>query len=120
MTKSIEQEIIELKKDKKAVILAHNYERNEIQDIADFVGDSLALARQAASTDAEVIIFCGVYFMAETANILSPEKTVILPDIDAGCPLADMASVEALRIRKKELNDYAVVTYVARPQMLLR
>jgi len=108
----LQQEITELKEKRNAVILAHNYQRAEVQDVADYVGDSLGLSQQAAKTDAEVIIFCGVHFMAETAYILSPDKTVVLPDAEAGCPLADMVSVEALRERKKQLKDYVVVTYI--------
>jgi len=108
----LQQEITELKEKRNAVILAHNYQRGEVQDVADYVGDSLGLSQQAAKTDAEIIIFCGVHFMAETAYILAPDKTVVLPDAAAGCPLADMVTVRALRARKAQLNDYAVVTYI--------
>jgi quinolinate synthase len=94
------------------LILAHNYQIPEVQDIADFGGDSLELARKAAANDAEVIVFCGVLFMAETAAILSPEKTVLLPDLDAGCPMADMVTPEILRDLKAAHPDAVVVCYV--------
>jgi quinolinate synthase len=110
--KSIQEKILARKERRKAVILAHNYQIGEVQDIADFTGDSLELSRQAAATDAEVVVFCGVHFMAETASILSPEKTVLLPDAHAGCPMADMITAEQLRQKKRELPDAAVVCYV--------
>jgi len=106
------EKIRELKEKKRAIILAHNYQRPEIQDLADLVGDSLDLSRKAAATDAEVIVFCGVYFMAESAAILSPEKTVLLPVKEAGCQLADMITIQELRKKKKENPKAAVVCYV--------
>jgi len=108
----IEGKIKELKKQRNAVILAHNYQLPEVQDVADFRGDSLELSRAAAKTDAKVIIFCGVYFMAETASILSPNKTVIVPDINAGCPMANMLSADDLRKLKQEHPNAVVVGYV--------
>src|SRR5690349_5521080 len=105
-------EIRELAEERNAVILAHNYERPEIQDVAHFVGDSLGLSREAANTDADVIVFCGVHFMAETAAILSPEKTVLLPDLAAGCSLAATIDAAQLRAWKEEHPGAVVVAYV--------
>src|SRR5208283_2938547 len=102
------EEILALKQSRKALILAHNYQRGEVQDIADFVGDSLELSRNAASLDCEVIVFCGVDFMAETASILSPEKTVLLSEIDASCPMAEMIQVEAPRSVRPVYPGYEV------------
>jgi quinolinate synthase len=109
---ALQNQILQLKKERNAVILAHNYQRPEVQDIADFVGDSLELSQQAAKTNAGVIVFCGVYFMAETAVILNPEKTVLLPDAGAGCPLANMITAEQLRQQKQKMPNATVVTYV--------
>jgi quinolinate synthase len=106
------QRIKKLKEQRKAVILAHNYQPGEIQDLADFTGDSLGLSIKASQTDAQVIVFCGVRFMAETAAILCPGKTVLLPDKSAGCPLADMITAEQLRQLKQKNPDALVVCYV--------
>jgi len=106
------KEINALRKEKNAVILAHYYQPGEVQDIADFVGDSLQLAQQAAATTADVIVFCGVHFMAESAAILSPDKIVLLPDPQAGCPMADMVEAEELREKKNQLPGAKVVCYV--------
>ncbi len=106
------EEIKKLKEEKNAIILAHNYQIPEIQDIADYVGDSLGLSRKAADTDADIIVFCGVHFMAESAKILSPNKKVLLPVLDAGCPMADMIDAEQLKIFKKDYPNAAVVCYV--------
>jgi quinolinate synthase len=106
------EKISDLKKRRNAVILAHNYQLGEVQDIADFVGDSLELSQNAAKTDAGVIVFCGVHFMAETASILCPEKVVLLPDMNAGCPMADMITAELLREKKKEHPQAVVVCYI--------
>lgn len=106
------EKIKRLKKERNAVILAHNYQIPEVQDIADYVGDSLGLSIQASKTTADVIVFCGVYFMAETAKILSPEKTVLIPDRKAGCPMADMITAEELRKLKAEHPKAKVLCYV--------
>jgi quinolinate synthase len=112
MNEQLIKQIEDLKAKRDAVILAHNYQPGEIQDLADFTGDSLGLSIQASETDADVIVFCGVRFMAETAAILSPEKTVLLPDKFAGCPMADMITAEQLRALKQEHPDSLVVCYV--------
>src|SRR5436309_14839391 len=98
----LQGEIKRLARKRNAVILAHNYERAEVQDVADFVGDSLGLSREAAKTEADVIVFCGVHFMAETAAVLSPQKKVLLPDMAAGCSLASTIDAEQLRAWKAE------------------
>jgi quinolinate synthase len=110
--KQIIEEIAELKKKRNAVILAHNYQRMEVQKIGDFIGDSLDLSRKASRTDSDIIVFCGVYFMAESAKILSPKKTVLLPEMTAGCILADSADPWQLKKLKKAHPDAAVVSYI--------
>jgi len=104
--------IQEVKKKRNAIFLVHNYQPGEIQDIADHLGDSLGLSRIASQTDADVIVFCGVHFMAETASILCPDKTVLMPDINARCPMADMITIDGLRNLKKEHPEAVVVGYV--------
>jgi quinolinate synthase len=108
----LQTEVRALAEERNAVILAHNYQVPEVQDVADFVGDSLGLSRKAAATDADVIAFCGVHFMAETASILSPEKTVLLPDLDAGCSLSDSITADELRAWKAQHPGAIVVMYV--------
>ncbi|TWJ18706.1 quinolinate synthase NadA [Geobacter argillaceus] len=108
----IKQTIRALLKDRNALLLAHNYMRDEVQEIADITGDSLGLSQEAAKTDADVIVFCGVHFMAESAAILSPGKTVLLPRLDAGCPMADMVTVEGLKAMKAQYPGVPVITYV--------
>ncbi len=109
---SLIYEIEQLKKEKKAVILAHTYQPGEVQDIADYVGDSYGLSVEASKVSAEMIIFCGVRFMAETAAILNPSRTVILPEPDAGCPMADMITADELQELKNKYPDYLVMCYV--------
>jgi quinolinate synthase len=109
---ALKREVRALAEQRNAVILAHNYQLPEVQEVADYQGDSLGLSRQAAGTEAEVIAFCGVHFMAETASILSPDKTVLLPDLDAGCSLADSITADQLRAWKAEHPGAAVVMYV--------
>jgi quinolinate synthase len=112
MQSDLIKSIKSLLKQRNAVLLAHNYMRDEVQEIADITGDSLALSQEAARTDAEVIVFCGVHFMAESAAILSPQKTVLLPRLDAGCPMADMITAEELQQLKARHPGVPVVTYV--------
>jgi quinolinate synthase len=112
MSKRLQEQIARLREKLNAIILAHNYQRPEVQDIADYTGDSLELSRKAAGTDAEVIVFCGVHFMAETAKILSPQKTVLLPDEAAGCPMADMITADQLEQEKAKYPGVQVVCYV--------
>ena len=108
----LQEEILQLKKERNAIILAHNYQINGIQEVADYVGDSLGLAYKAEQTDAEVIVFCGVHFMAETAKIVNPTKTVILPDLEAGCSLSDACPEEKLKAFKEANPDTYVVAYI--------
>jgi len=120
-TTSLQEQILEFKERKRAIILSHNYQRDEVQDIADFVGDSLELSRIAATKDCEMIVFCGVHFMAESASILSPDKTVLLPEIDALCPMADMIRVDAPRpVRKRFPGFDNPPGYVFPPEYTLR
>ena len=111
-TATLQDEIRRLARERNAVILAHNYQVPEVQDVADYVGDSLGLSREAAATDADAIVFCGVHFMAETAAILSPDKTVLIPDPDAGCSLAASITADQLRAWKAEHPGAVVVSYV--------
>ena len=108
----LREEIKRLKKEKNALIMAHYYQRDEIQEIADFIGDSLALARQATKTDADIIVMCGVHFMGETAKILNPEKKVLIPDMNAGCSLADSCDPEKFKKFVESHPDYTVISYV--------
>ena len=109
---SLADDVFRLKRERNAVVLAHNYQVGEVQDVADYVGDSLGLSQQAAATTADVIVFCGVHFMAETAAVLSPGKKVLIPDLEAGCSLADSITADQLRAWKADHPDAAVVSYV--------
>jgi len=111
-TNNIIKEIQELKEKRNAVIVAHNYQIDEVQEVADIIGDSLALSKYCADVEKDVIVFCGVHFMAESAKILSPDKTVLLPEMDAGCPMADMVTKEALIEQKKKYPNATVVCYI--------
>jgi len=110
--RGLQEKIRTLLKKRNGILLAHNYQIPEVQEIADLCGDSLELSIRAAETDAEVIVFCGVHFMAETASILSPDKKVLLPVMDAGCPMADMITARDLRERRKEMGNVVVISYV--------
>jgi quinolinate synthase len=110
--RELKERLLQLKKERNAIILAHYYQRDEIQEVADFRGDSFLLAQKAAQTDADVIVFCGVHFMGESAKILAPNKTVIIPDERAGCPMADMVNVDGLRALKRQYPNAKVVTYI--------
>ncbi|ADQ40701.1 quinolinate synthetase complex, A subunit [Caldicellulosiruptor acetigenus I77R1B] len=112
---ALKNEIYKLKREKNALIVAHNYQVDEVQEIADFVGDSFYLSKVCAERPEEVIVFCGVHFMAESAKILSPHKKVLLPEIDAGCPLADMVTAEDVENLKKKYPDYSIVCYINSP-----
>ncbi len=111
-TLDLVEEIEKLKKEKNAIVLAHYYQESEIQDIADYIGDSLGLSQKAASTDADMIVFCGVHFMAETAKMLNPHKKVILPDLKAGCSLADSCPPKLFKIFKQKYPDHIVISYI--------
>src|SRR6267143_4713060 len=109
---SVHDQVLALKKERGAVILAHNYQVGDVQDVADFVGDSLGLSQQAAKTGAKIIVFCGVHFMAETAKILNPNKQVLLPDLDAGCSLADRCPPDQFAKWLEGYPDHKVVSYI--------
>ncbi|MEJ2259955.1 MAG: quinolinate synthase NadA, partial [Nitrosopumilaceae archaeon] len=111
-TSKLKEDIIRLKKEKDVVLLAHNYQIPDIQDIADFTGDSLGLSRQAAKVDQKTILFCGVHFMAETAKIISPQKKVLIPDLEAGCSLSDSITIDELKNWKKQHPNAISVGYV--------
>jgi quinolinate synthase len=111
-TSTVSEEILDLKRERRAILLAHHYQETEIQQLADFVGDSLELARKAKEAEGDVIAFCGVWFMAETAKVLNPSRTVVVPDKDAGCSLVDGCPVEPIREYRKRNPDHVVVSYI--------
>lgn len=118
---ALRDQILRFKQEKRAIILSHNYQRDEVQEIADFVGDSLELSRMAATQDCDMIVFCGVHFMAESASILSPDKTVLLPEVDAGCPMADMISADAPRPVRKSFPGFDnPPAYIYPPEFTLK
>jgi quinolinate synthase len=110
--KSVSEEILELKRERRAVILAHHYQESEIQDLADWIGDSLELARKARDFEGDVIAFCGVWFMAETAKVLNPKRVVVVPDREAGCSLVDSCTAEQVRAFRRRFPDHVVVSYI--------
>ena len=111
-TSSITEEIVDLKRERRAILLAHHYQESEIQELADVIGDSLELARKARDYEGDVIAFCGVWFMAETAKVLNPQRTVVVPDPDAGCSLVDCCPVEQLRAYRRRYPDHVIVSYI--------
>src|SRR5438045_5228652 len=111
-TKTLAEEILDLKQDRRAILLAHHYQEAEIQELADWVGDSLELARKAKDFEGDVIAFCGVVFMAETAKVLNPTRTVVLPDLEAGCSLVDSCTAEQVRAFRDRHPDHVIVSYV--------
>src|ERR1700751_1330833 len=111
-TSTVAEEILDLKQERRAILLAHHYQDAEIQELADVIGDSLELARKAREADGDVIAFCGVWFMAETAKVLNPTKTVVVPDKDAGCSLVDSCSAPAVREFKRRNPGHVVVSYI--------
>jgi quinolinate synthase len=118
--RELKERLLQLKKERNAIILAHYYQRDEVQEVADFRGDSCLLAQKAAQTDADVIVFCGVHFMGESAKILAPNKTVIIPDERAGCPMADMVNVEGLRALNVSIRMPKLLPTLIRRPMLNR
>src|SRR5271169_7263375 len=111
-TSTVAEEIVDLKKDRRAILLAHHYQEAEIQELADVVGDSLELARKAREADGDVIAFCGVWFMAETAKVLNPSRTVVVPDREASCSLVEACPVEPVREFRRQHPEYAIVSYI--------
>src|SRR5215210_2536804 len=111
-TDTLVDKILDLKKERRAVILAHHYQESEIQELADVIGDSLELSRKAREIESDVIAFCGVYFMAETAKVLNPERTVVVPDKDASCSLVEACPADAIRAFRRKNPEYAIVSYI--------